>query len=67
LPFQVRTDLEAIPVENTDRNYVDRWLEIQMEEYEKVQGGGAAMRMRKALEAGLKRWIGQNALQHEQY
>ena len=26
----VRTDLEAIPIEGTDQNYVDRWMESQM-------------------------------------
>ena len=27
----IRTDLEAIPVEGTDQNYVDRWMEKQKE------------------------------------
>jgi phage regulator Rha-like protein len=61
----VRTDLAAIPQENTDQNYVDKWLEMQMEEYKKKQGIDAATRMRKALEAGLKRWVGNNAVQYE--
>jgi hypothetical protein len=61
----VRTDLAAIPQENTDRNYVDTWLENQMMEYENKQGRVAALRMRKALEAGLKRWVGKNALNYE--
>jgi hypothetical protein len=45
---------------------VDRWLELQMDEYEKVQGFNAAKRMRKALELGLRRWLGKNAVQYEQ-
>jgi hypothetical protein len=61
---QVRTDLAAIPQENTDRNHVDRWLENELQEYEKKQGSLAARDMRKAIEAGLKRWVGKNALQH---
>jgi hypothetical protein len=31
--------LEAIPRTNTDKNYVDKWLEQQMLEYEKSQRG----------------------------
>jgi hypothetical protein len=61
----VRTDFEAIPKEDTDRNYVDRWLENQMKEYETRQGSVAARLMQVAFEKGLKFWIGNTAMTHE--
>jgi hypothetical protein len=62
---QVRTDLAAIPTENTDRNYVDKWLELQLEEYERTKGTVAAMIVRKVFKLGLKTEVGSRALQSE--
>ena len=43
----MRTDLEAIPTDNTDKNYVDAWLDKQMVEYEQAQGQSTARKMLK--------------------
>jgi hypothetical protein len=51
----VRSDLAAIPVEKTDQNYVDTWLQGQMVEYERVAGRGTLGKMYEAMEQSLKR------------
>ena len=56
--MQVRSDLEAIPTENTDQNYVDRWLADQMAVYEQAQGQRTLKMVRSAIDAGLKLWRG---------
>ena len=43
----MQTDLEAIPTDNTDKNYVDAWLDKQMVEYEQAQGQSTARKMLK--------------------
>ena len=43
----MQTDLEAIPTDNTDKNYVDAWLDKQMVEYEQAQGQSTARKLLK--------------------
>ena len=51
----IRTDLEAIPVEGTDQNYVDRWMEKQKEIIMKeCSSNGLVKRLMKAITSGSK-------------
>jgi hypothetical protein len=63
---QVRSDLAAIPMENTDKNYVDKWLEQQLEKYaEEKEDPGLVARMRRAMKFGLTTQTSKKALKHD--
>ena len=50
--LQVQTDLAAIPTDNTDRNYVDRWLEQEMKKYREEKNLSITRKMIKLLGFG---------------
>jgi hypothetical protein len=43
-------------MENTDKNYVDKWLDQQMLEYEHARGKHSAMMVLKSIQVGFQRW-----------
>jgi len=42
---QMRTNLQAIPEKSDDKNYVDKWLEAQMQQFKKEQGNSMFSRV----------------------